>query len=50
MSAPLEWAPLLKGRKLNERPGAHSDNYSNLSKTEDEFSQAMREAKKNAFE
>ena len=20
-------APLLKGRKLNERPGAHSDNY-----------------------
>ena len=27
MSAPLEWAPLLKGRKLNEHPGAHSDNY-----------------------
>ena len=27
MSSPLEWAPLLKGRKLNEHPGAHSDNY-----------------------
>ena len=27
MSAPLEWAPLLKGNKLNERLGAHSDNY-----------------------
>ena len=27
MSAPLELAPLLKGRKLNEHPGAHSDNY-----------------------
>ena len=24
---PIEWAPLLKGRKLNECPGAHSDNY-----------------------
>ena len=24
---PLEWAPLLKGRKLNERPGTHSDDY-----------------------
>ena len=27
MSAPLEWALLLKGRKLNVHPGAHSDNY-----------------------
>ena len=27
MSAPLKWAPLLKGRKLNERPVAHSDKY-----------------------
>ena len=27
MSAPLEWAPLLKGRKINKCPGAHSDNY-----------------------
>ena len=28
MSDPLEWKPLLKCRKLNERPGAPSDNYS----------------------
>ena len=27
MSAPLEWAPLLKDRKSKEHPGAHSDNY-----------------------
>ena len=27
MSAPLEWAPLLTGRKLNERTDAHSDSY-----------------------
>ena len=24
---PLEWGPLLKDRKLNERPAAHSDSY-----------------------
>ena len=27
MRVPLERAPLLKGKKLNERPGVHSDNY-----------------------
>ena len=27
MSSPLAWAPLLKGGKISERPGAHSDNY-----------------------
>ena len=27
----LKWAPLLKGRKLNESPRAHLDNYSNQS-------------------
>ena len=27
MNAFLEWAPLLKGWKLNEHSGAHSDKY-----------------------
>ena len=26
---PLEWVPFLKGKKLNELPGAYSDNYGN---------------------
>ena len=30
MSAFLEWAPILKGRKLDECPNAHSDYYSSL--------------------
>ena len=32
MSAPLELAPLLQGRKLNEHPGAHSDYYGTFKK------------------